>query len=289
MKFTDILHDYRIDYREAGAHHHVCEGFVGLDCPFCSPGSGKFKLGYNLARGFTTCWSCGPHRTAEVLGLLTGLSPGACYSLLGGIDFEKWRGTRLTGKLEMPRGVGPLLGSHKKYLRERGFDPGAVERLWRVQGIGHIGDFPHSLFIPIYFRGELVSWTTRRCSHTSDFRYGNARPDQERVSAKSLLYGEDYCGHTACVCEGPTDVWRIGPGAVCTFGMAFSKEQLNRLAKYAKVLVCFDGERQAQRRADRLAEEIAVVVPSVARIELPGCDPGSAPERHLNAIREMLA
>src|SRR5687767_12012825 len=59
MTFLDLLREHRIGFRESQEHHHVGRGWCGLDCPDCSPGAGAFRLGWNLERGYFSCWSCG--------------------------------------------------------------------------------------------------------------------------------------------------------------------------------------------------------------------------------------
>jgi DNA primase len=87
-------------------------------------------------------------------------------------------------------------------------------------------------------------------------RYVSARPDQELTPHKSLLYGEDYTRHAVVICEGPTDAWRIGPGAVATMGLSVTLSQVYRMSRFPVRVICFDNESEARRRADRLAKQL---------------------------------
>lgn len=288
MKFIELLDRYNVPHREAHDHHHVTDGWIGLDCPACSRGTNKFRLGYNLEKRYCVCWSCGPQRLIDVLQELTGLSPSACFTLMGGIDFAKYKSVKFTGKLELPNGLVDLLPRHMRYLDERGLNPKEMQRIWRLQGIGAHGDFPWSIFIPVFWRSEMVSWTVRRCTDKLKARYVNARVDQERLPAKSLLFGMDYVRHTAIVVEGPFDAFAIGPGAVATGGINVSTEQIGQLSKLQKVIVCFDNEPMAQRRAENLCNALAPIARECVRIVLDAPDPGSAPECVLRLLRDMI-
>jgi hypothetical protein len=103
-----------------------------------------------------------------------------------------------------------------------------------------------------------VSWTTRSISDTVKKKYRNASADQEAVSLKEIVYGADYCRGTALVFEGPPDVWRVGPGAVCTFGTIWSLQQLFLLAKFPRRIVCYDNEVVAQQRGRELANLLSL-------------------------------
>jgi DNA primase len=140
----------------------------------------------------------------------------------------------------------------------RGFDPGKVIETWGVRGIGITAALSWRLWIPIHYKGEVVSWTTRGLG-SGRSRYMTAKPSQEKMHHKELLYGEDYCDphRGVIVHEGPIDVWATGEGSVATMGLTYTKAQVLRLAKYPVRAVCFDAEPAASRRASQLATALA--------------------------------
>jgi DNA primase len=148
---------------------------------------------------------------------------------------------------------------HKRYLEKRGFDPEELVSLWDIRGIG-IGPVGLSwrIWIPITYHGAVVSWTARSISEETKRKYRTAQADEERLNHHDLLYGEDYCRNTAVVFEGVFDVWKFGPGAVCTFGTNWSERQLEKLTKFSRVAVCFDNEATAQRRARKLCDHLSL-------------------------------
>jgi DNA primase len=198
----------------------------------------------------------------------------------------------ITGKYRPPKGAGPMLAAHRLYLRKRGLDPVAISTLWNVGGVGGFSAAHRwRLFIPVHDRGgKPVSWTTRHLKDDHSMRYLAAPPDREEVPGKSLLYGEELVpGHAVAVQEGHPDVWRVGPGAVCTGGVAVTREQVVKVAKYSLRVVCFDAEPEAQARAGRLCEELSVFPGQTVNVVFEsGKDASRASEKEVIQLREML-
>lgn len=287
MKFNELLQTLEIPYKTEG-HEHCRPGWIQLDCPFCSKGWGHFRLGYSLDGGFLNCWSCGPHRLIDTLVEATGLSYGRCKALLNDIEQPRFAPKeRGHGKLVLPPGMDTLLQAHRSYLSRRGFAPSKIERLWGIKGFGPVGNFAWRIFIPIHYQGEVVSWTTRSIVD-SGVRYLSAKPEQEAMNHKELLYGEDYCRHSVVVHEGPTDVWCTGPGAVATLGTGFSRAQVLKLSKYPVRGICFDNEPTAQKRARELCDMLESFPGETYNIILRSKDAGSASVEETNQLRSFL-
>lgn len=289
MKFDDLLNEYNVPTRSEG-HEHCRPGWIQIDCPFCSPGWGHFRMGYNIPGNYVNCWTCGRHSLYDTILELTGVTKGVAARLLRGLEVErnytvekKERGT-----LVIPKGVGPMKNAHRKYLKGRGFVPEDIERIWDVKGISISSTLSWRLFIPVIYRGDVVSWTTRSIDDKHSQRYISASPEQEAIDHKTLLYGEDYCRYTVIICEGPTDVWRVGPGAVCTFGTAFSQAQLIRLSKYNKRVVCYDNSPDAQARATKLVNLLEPFSGMTYNVVLDADDPGSASDEEVEELRNRF-
>lgn len=284
MLFESLLSNCGAEMAPLG-HHHIREGWLQFDCPFCSLGWRRYRMGYNISGNYCNCYSCGPHSAYSVL-VEYGIERRIAYQVIG--DFGDYvQPEKGTGKVVLPSGLGALEHSHKTYLRGRGHSIKRLVRLWGLQGIGIALRNPWSIFIPIYFRGEMVSWTTRRIG--SSGKYGNARPGEEKISAKSLLFGEDYCRHACIICEGPFDVFKIGPGAVATLGLAYTKKQVEKMSKYAVRCVCFDNEDKAQDVAVKLCRELEVFPGETYRVVLEsGKDPGDASRKEIRELRKRF-
>lgn len=287
MNIRDILRAHNIRYWEAGQHHHVRPGWIGVDCVYCSRNSGRVRLGFSLSRGTVSCWACGPHSTAGTLQELTGLSLAKCIELLGDVHKEAIP-ERTAGTLKVPAGVGKLLPAHLKYIESRRFDPDYLRKVWGVKGIGLAARLAWRLFIPIIDHGAMVSWTTRAITDNVTLRYISAKPDEEKVPAKSVLYGADYAGHSVVVHEGPTDVWRTGPGAVATLGTSFSRAQVLALSRIPRRLIVFDAGDAAQRRAKQLLDSLSAFDGRSYIAVLDAVDPCSASEREVSFLRKFL-
>jgi hypothetical protein len=295
--FTDVLDRYGVPYRTEG-HEHCREGWVQIDCPFCSPGWEHFRMGYNLAFGAVNCYACGRHSTVSVLHEVTGEPYAVCKALLEGlVDEFDLRPERPRGRLKLPEGVGPLLKAHRKYLRGRGFDPDYLEQFWKVGGLGRDAgyrsekdgewkDLAWRVFIPVTSGGQVVSWTTR--SLTDKARYRSAEAAQEAVPHKDLLYGEDHCTHTILVHEGPTDVWASGPPATCTFGTQYTRAQVLRMVRYPRRVICYDDLPDAQEQARGLASELAPFPGETLNVRLGAKDSASASEKLRKKLRRLL-
>jgi hypothetical protein len=257
VRFLDLLQEHNIETAPDG-HHHARDGWVQFDCPHCGRGSRKWHMGYNIAFGYVNCWRCGPHRLTETVTELIDLPFDQVRRLLKDVDREEGRKRerKPRGKLTLPKGVGALHNAHQRYLKRRGFSPARLIKLWGIGGICIAARLQWRIFIPIHYHGEIVSFTTRSLSDETKAKYVNARPEEESINHKELLYGEDYCRGSIICFEGPLDVWQVGPGSVCTFGTNYLTPQMKRLSKYSRVGICFDNEHTAQKRAKELCESL---------------------------------
>lgn len=302
MNFVDILRRHNIPYQTEG--RYCRPGWVQFHCPYCKGGSDPDKpyAGYNLAHGYINCWQCGHHKLERTLSLLTGLPHFEVAKLVGTLDREVVE-EQPRGKLELPEHLLDInqlcpvtmrnyTESFQDYLRGRGYDPWQVRKLWHIRFMG-LGSGVNAwrIFIPIHYKGEVVSWTTRTISKDHRLRYKSAAAHQEKLNHKDLLYGEDYCrgSHAVIVHEGPLDVWATGPGAVATFGTGFSRAQLNKLSVYPKKIVCFDNEPEAQKRAWELVDQLSVFDGEVVNVLLDSKDAGSMRPEEKALLRGMLA
>ncbi len=289
MNITQILEQLNIPLAPE-RHHHVSRGWVGIDCPHCTPNSHRFRCGINTISLACHCWSCGKLSLTVTLQLSSKANHKNITQLLSHV-IRYTQTTREQSKttLKIPYGIGPLLEPHKNYLQGRGFNPKELQRLWGVQGIGPISHkgLAWRLYIPVKSEGIVVNWTARSITDTT-IRYRNAPHEWEQVPRNHLLYGEGYCSHTVIVCEGPTDVWRIGPGAVCTFGLAYSTAQVEKISRYGVRVICFDNEPDAQTIARKLCRKLKAFPGETWNVILDSKDPGSATQEEIQQLRERF-
>lgn len=286
MKFEDLLKELNITKAPEG-HHHSRPGWIQIDCPFCGRDSNKWHLGYSLEDKYLNCWQCGYHSLVKTLMEITGQSYSKCLLLIGDLESVKTIKKFITGKLQIPKGVGELKTAHIRYLKSRGFNIEQLKNLWLIQGIGISSKLSWRIFIPIIYKGKTVSWTTRSLVD-SGTRYISAKPENETTPHKELLYGEDYAHRVIIIHEGPTDVWKFGPGAVCTFGLNYTTAQLKKMVQYQNRVVCFDNNSEAQKVAKKLTNELSVFPGKTYNIELDAEDIGSAHKKEIKKVRKWV-
>jgi hypothetical protein len=273
-------------------HHHVRGGWIGLDCPECSPMSGSFRLGIELSTGRTNCWNCGiiygPKAIAAAANRRYGEVKDAWNQVFKDAHLRVEDFVQHDGIYDPPK-TKPLAKSHRKYLRRRGFEPESIERIWDISGIGPAAEYAYSIFIPILdIFGRPVSWTTRSLDD-SGMRYCSSPPDREAAPLKSQLYGVHLAGHAIIVHEGPTDCWATGPGAIGTLGIAYTSVQLAKIAKFPVRTICFDSSPDAQKRAEAICKQLKAHPGITRNVHLEsGEDPATAEKAELEELRLFL-
>lgn len=288
MKLTEIFQLYNVPYKAEG-HEHCRAGWIQTDCPYCSKDWGHYRLGFNIRFGYCNCWGCGRQRLIDTLVVLTDEHWSRIRTLVGDLEHEQFSKQKPTGKLVLPKGIQPLMVAHANYLWKRGLDPDLMVKLWELKAIGPNQELQWRIFIPIHYRGQVVSWTTRTIGDRPGLRYRAAGLEEEKLPHKELLFGEDYVRHGVIIHEGPFDVFKTGPGAVATFGTAFSRAQILKLSKYPLRVVCFDSNPEGQVAARKLCDLLESFPGTTMNIILDEKDAGCASNTELARLRALIA
>ena len=287
MNIREILSDHKIAFLTE-SHRHARSGWVQVDCPWCGPGSNRFHLGFNEARGSVSCWRCGRHGLAETLAVLCNISKPDAWKFSKSIDRIKAPRREHTGTLQVPTGLVDRHPAHENYLTGRHFDVDSLIDVWGIRFLDQDAlKLKWRVWIPIHYDGEVVSWTTRSIAEDAHQRYLSASSEQESIPHKTLLYGEDYASHSIIIHEGPTDVWATGPGAVGTLGTSFTHSQMVRMTKYQIRVVCFDSEPVAQERARALCDMLSIFEGETFNARLDAKDAATAPRREIKRLRRL--
>jgi len=284
MTLPELLNDLNISFLESG-HKHCRANWLQLEkCPFC--GSDNYHLGINLSSLAGSCWRCGKHTVSEVLKEhgIPSKKAWALYKFLSG-DSRTAVETPRIGLVE-PKGRGPLLGAHKRYLKSRGFNWEEVQKTWSIEGIGLHAKLGWRIYIPISEKNRRVSWTTRSISPDAEQRYISASAEQESVNHKHVIYGAEMARQAIIIVEGPTDAWNVGPGAGAVFGTAFTDHQVLKLSQFPFRYVCFDNAPTAQKVANDLAGQLSCFPGVTENIVLDAEDPGSASAKEIKQLRK---
>jgi hypothetical protein len=285
MQFSELLTEYRIPFYDTGSKTRP--GWLNFRCLWC--GKDPY-LGFNILGRYLSCWSCGYHRLCDGIAKITGLPYRECNRIIGEMPHtELPPESYVEGKLEEPDGLIGLSTYHRDYLSQRGFDPDKLVELWGIGGIGQLGrlGMKWRIYIPIHYRGEVVSWTTRAMGDTEP-RYWSARDDQSKIPIDRCIYGIDYCRTVVVLVEGPTDAWAIGPGAAAIMGLNANPDRLAQIADIPTRYVCFDNEPDAQMRARKLIRSLSVFDGTTLNLRLDAKDPASASEKELESLRQLV-
>jgi hypothetical protein len=289
MSLTELCQDIGLPVRTSG-HHHTREGWIQLHCPFCGGGKSGFDLGYNVTFTTMNCWRCGKHTLWDFLKLVSPNKPPKQLMVDYGLTLRERVKVKAPATKTKPfPETQPLTTIARKYLLDRGFNAEHVSSLWGVQSTTILGRERHRLWIPVKQNGSTVSFTTRSIGKAEP-KYLNALPVQEFVPLKHTLYGESMVTTPfVWVCEGPTDVWRIGPPAVATFGTQITNEQILRLAAYPAVALLLDNDLagvKATMMLRRCLPLLGVTVFDGLRLGVK--DPGELSPTDVEEIRDEL-
>ena len=159
----------------------------------------------------------------------------------------------------------PISEPHRRYLEGRGFDPDELVRYHGILGTTAVGtwqgiDFRYRVMIPVYdLDGRLCTFQGRDYTGKQELRYKCCPVEKAVVHHKHLLYGAELARRRdrIVVVEGVFDQWRMGVGAVATFGTSLTREQVYLLTLWKEVVFLFDPEPEAQRHAHEYAKDIA--------------------------------
>lgn len=290
-----FLLDYGISHAVSGKN--TSPKFINIQCPFCADSS--THGGFHRTDGYYNCWLCGHHSLSETIRELLGIDLYQAIRILKKYQERPYtKGLRgiseeskeIISKVSFPMGTSKLKKIHKEYLKKRNFNPNQLEKEWRILGTEYLGNYKFRIVIPIYFNGNLVSYQARDITGESGLRYKACSKNNEILHHKHLLYGLDKIkSDKIIVCEGIFDCWRLGKGAVATFGIEYTTKQLLLLAAgFSKIFILFDSEFQAQKQADKLASELVGLGRDVEILDIEKGDPADLSDKEAREIMELV-
>jgi hypothetical protein len=100
------------------------------------------------------------------------------------------------------------------------------------------------------------------------------------------VWGKDW----VIIVEGPTDVWRLGDGAVCTFGTEGTEGKVRKLLAMGvkRAFVIFDPETVATSQSLRLSAILSASIPHCETVILERGDPASLTPQEAEALKAEL-
>jgi len=300
MDIIEVLEDNNIRIWRRGKN--VSAGWIGLQCPFC--GDESNHLGIRLKDLKCRCWKCGRHTITRVLHSLLDVTYTEASNIADDLDkaeevakddydiIDKRYEGRMAVKL--PEGATkhfPKL--HTQYLRSRGFKPRKLIREWNLRAVNIHGPYKFRIIIPVYYDGMIITFTSRDVTDQAGIRY-KAAPKNVYPNPKHYVYGlsrASQVGSNAILVEGPTDVWRLGAGAISFFGVSQHEKQLAQLVRSGiKTLhILFDNDTAGKQASWRLAKMVKSFVSEVNLITLKDYpDPGSMPQEDADLLMMEL-
>jgi DNA primase len=283
----EFLDDHNISYTQSGKN--VSDGWIGISCCFC--GDKSNHMGINLDKKNFSCFRCGEKGSApKLIQALLNVRIDQAYDIIRKYqqdrpsDPKKIRQT--AQQIVMPSGISKeFYDPFLKYIEKRRFPLSVIDQYDLYCG-GIVGDFPYRIVIPVYYGGQIVTFVGRDITDQSDRKYKAYPIEKSVLPVKSTLYGIDDVYRKAVLVEGIFDAWRVGRGAVASFGTAMSDEQVNLLSKLQSVYIMWDAD--ASEKAKKLAHRISSVVKHVEVITLSEGDPDNLSEEIIIQIREEV-
>lgn len=147
-----------------------------------------------------------------------------------------------------------LSPSHKanSFLLCRGYNPYILGTKFQISYCLEAKDnYPQAddrIVIPIYMNNILVGW---QCRYIGDLNWKKTRISKyysmPNMPRSLMLYNYDNAIKFpfVVVCEGPSDVWRVGNFSVASFGKHLSSNQIELLCKSWKggaIVILMDGD-----------------------------------------------
>jgi len=281
----DFLDQYQVPWSKNHKHSRPNWTQVQL-CPSCH--SDRYHLGIKDDLSRSACYKCGGKHVPSILRQLTDAPWSKIKELLGERAYTPKDTIETNARYITPTVLQRIedVPAVAMYLRSRRFNIEYLESIWKVQATGPFSDYPLRAFIPIFDGNRQVSWTARAACGQEP-RYQTAAPHQKLVDEKHLLFGEQFVKDTAIVVEGPLSAIFVGRGTVATLGLAYTTEQVNRLSRIRRRIICFDNEPAAQIRARILADNLSVFPGETFVVNLDADDPQTASATEIRQLRHF--
>lgn len=286
-----LLDDYNIEYSVTG--ENTSPDFVNTKCIFCSDPSNH--LGWHRGGGYVNCWMCGKHTIEEAIMNLLSIDYIEAKNLIDEYS-DRYSIFLSLNKKELKRKRIELPGEelkemHRKYLIKRGFDPDYIINKYKVKGTGYTGRWKYRIMIPIFLNNQLVSYQGRDITDKQRLRYMTLSKEDSGFDLGTTLYGIDECKNkdTGVLVEGAFDRWKVGSDIMACLTSNITDYQIKLLFNYfKKVVFIFDPEKEAYRKAKKIAIKLNVLGVKSYVVTLDGRDPADLKKNDIKYIRKEI-
>jgi DNA primase len=291
INILKLYQDFSIPIFTTGKN--VSSGWINTTCPFCEDKSNH--LGYNPKKGIFCCWKCGSHPLEYTVAALISQNIYEVKELLK--QYQSKRPIKQidkklimgTDKIKLPGNPLNKINHARawNYLIGRGFfDPTDTINTYNLYCTGPVGEYNFRIIAPIYFDKNLVSYQGRDYTNKAYLRYKTCPKTEEIREFKHCLYGIDLAmSDTVVIVEGIVDKWKLGIGAVVTFGIGFTWAQVKLLMeRYERHIIMYD------KNADKQAYKLANALSGTSKETIIAClddykDPG---ELKIEQAKEIM-
>ena len=285
MRIQELYEDHHIDYVTED-HKHSREGWINIECPFCT-GNPGYHLGFNLDANRFHCWRCGGKFPEQVVSKILSIPFSQAEAIIeeyGGVSKKSNKEIKVKVNLQpfkFPSGDLSIKHYHKQYLEKRNFDPDKLISTWGLRGTGPVArldgiNYARRIIAPIYWQSKMVSFQSRDITGKHEVKYLACPKQREEVEHQHIVYGAPILWGRRGICvEGITDVWRMGHNSFATFGITYTTQQVKIISSlFDEVVILFDPEKEAQRQAKALEAELNFKGIKAWRHSGIPCDPG---------------
>jgi len=291
INVRDLLEDLGIDYTNSGKN--VSEGWIGVSCPWC--GDSSNHLGINIKSKVCSCFRCGATGNivsflSEELGSIKSAMDVISTSIPRELQHEEQQTIYRPKSVVLPKEASEKITTrHAGYLQSRNFNYVDIMRKYPLYFCGPIGKWANRIIVPVYKNFKLITFTSVDISEKSIVRYRHEQEERSILPIKEYLYGIEYTnGHSCATVEGLFDTWRIGYGAVPTWGTKVTSAQKALLAKFKEVYIAFDGDYAGRKGAEKLGNDLAPFT-NVHILDIPeGKDPDTLDDSEIKEIRKLI-
>lgn len=286
VNIEQLLDDYQIEYRSSGKN--IGTDFIGVTC--CSCGN-ETHGGITPDGRLQLCWVCGA-KIGIVKFIASTLSiPYSKAKDIVNPYFSKYHSSPNLQIQEVPKIILP--GSPKlgplciSYLKDRGFDPFLLQAQYNLHDGGQTGDYKYRVIIPIYFKGELVTFVARALSTEIKLRYKNLSKIKSKIPVGGILYGGEDIDDECFLVEGIFDKFVMGSNCVATLGTVVTDIQIKLLCKLKRCVILFDNSKAARAKAGELKSILSFcgVETEIATLPDHVSDPGKLTSKEAMVIR----
>jgi len=294
LDFIKLCEEFNIPHLESG-HHHCHEGWIQTHCPFCTDGSYGWHLGFSIEKGNMNCWSCGSHHVYKFLSIVLqnkGVSVKQILKLYGKDRniIPKKKAKPRPRKAKKPPPMESLSKVHRRYLKQRNFNPTKLTQEWNLDGTkGLSGEWSWRVITPIFNKSHMIIGYAGRALHPDTrpkWKFSNNKDMSE--DPKKMIYGIEKIRDMVLIMEGIPDVWRMGIGSVSIMGIDWKIEQAFILKDFKYRFIMFDPEPKAQKQAQKLAAWLAPFPGETEIISGLKTDPGDLSQEEANKFMNEL-